>query len=494
MNPRTLLVAIVLVGTISGCSNIPESTKDQLALAIPDGWAARAATKPVADSSWVEKFNDPQLNALVDEAIESNRNLQSVAARIKSAKANVAIAGSNFFPQFDSDLSGNRNSRNFIGFPFRGGDAGDGAPDPDTPVIQSTLSNSFGVNLNVSWEIDIWGRIRSGKKAAIADLQATRADYEAAKLSLAAQTSKVWFGLVAAKEQVRLSKRALEIFRTTEETIRGQFERGVNQEGQDTAAQLQLSLADIANARASLESQLEQEMRLQRQLEVLLGRYPKGQLKSASQLASVPAIPAAGIPSEVLDRRPDLFAAERRLAAADKRILEAKRSLLPRLALTSNYGTSTPQFEQVFNSNFEVWGFAGNATQPIFQGGRLVGNVQMRKAEAEQALASYQETALQAFREVEQALAAERFLRNRQIALQQAVKFNQSAYDRARDDYANGVGDVLTLLRAQQQLIQSESQLIDARRARLENRIDLHIALGGDFRLGEPVEEAEPAS
>ncbi|MEO0446144.1 MAG: TolC family protein, partial [Verrucomicrobiota bacterium] len=199
-------------------------------------------------------------------------------------------------------------------------------------------------------------------------------------------------------------------------------------------------------------------------------------------LPSVPGSPPAGVPSTVLERRPDLLAAERRLAAADKRVIEAKRSLLPAISITGSYGTSTPDLSEILNSDFNVWNIANGIAQPILDGQRLRQTVKVREADQEQALANYQQTALTAFQEVETALASEKYLRGQEEALTNAVSLLRGALSRARNNYAEGTGDVLTILRAQQQFIQSETNLINVRRARLDNRVDLHLALGGSFQ------------
>lgn len=473
MKFRSLAALASLTISLSSCVTTPDSAKPRLGVKIPDGWAERTASKPVADTKWIKSFGDQQLLALADEAREHNRDLQATAARIRSAEATAVIAGAGLTPRVSAEIDGSRSQRNFIGFPFGPGGG---------QIIDSSLSNSFGLRLNASWEVDIWGRIRAAKSAALAEVQASESDYEAAQLSVAAQTARIWFAMVAAKEQRDLARRGLDIFTQTEGIIRRAFEGGVGQPGEDLAAQLQLAQADIENARATVHLREEQLVRLRKQIDVVLGRYPAGELDGSGGLPNTPGRPPSGVPAELLDRRPDLNAAERRLAASDKRVLEAKRSLLPQINLTGNYGTGTPDLEEILNSDFTVWSFASGVTQPILEGRRLRETVKIREADADAALANYQQTALVAFSEVEQALAAEGFLEQRVSALRKAVELGQSALDRAQDDYKGGVGDVLTLLRAQQQLIQSESALIDARRARLDNRIDLHTALGGDFR------------
>jgi len=484
MNGLSIAGILALTCFLAGCATAPPRDVEKLNLAFPNGWQERASQKPIPDTSWVESFHDPKLTALVDEALLENRNLQTFAGRIKSAEATAIIAGAPAKPQVSGRFDGSRNSRNFIGFPFGGGGG---------RVVQTSLSNSFGLALNISWEIDLWGRVRAARRAALADLEATTSDYESARLSLAAQTAKVWFALLAEEEQRRLARTALVIFRETEETIRAEFEQGIDRLGGDIAAELQLAMADVETARSNVYLRDDTTEELRRQLEVLLGRYPTGDLASGGRLPGVPGRPPAGIPSEVLDRRPDLVAAERRLAAADKRVLEARRSLLPTISLTGSYGTSTPEISEILNGDFTVWNIANNLAQPLLDGRRLLQSIEVRKAEADVALAEFQQTALTAFQEVETALSSEKHLTSRQSALQEAVRLQRGALDRARANYREGTGDVLTILRAQQQLIQSESTLIEVRRARLENRVDLHLALGGSFEPHPPEGESSPS-
>lgn len=470
--------AAILALLAAGCATPPPRDVSRVDLPIPEGWTERASSKPLPDTSWVESFRDPRLQALVSEALQENRNLRTFASRVRSAEATAIIAGAPARPRVSANYDASRAARNFIGLPIPGTN-GDG--------VLSSLSNTFGLALNISWEIDLWGRIQAARRAALADLEASAADYEAARLSLAAQTAKVWFGLLAEEEQRRLARTALVIFQETEETIQAEFEGGINR-GQDVAAQLQLAKADVEIARADLYLRGDNTASLRKQLEVLLGRYPSGELASGASLPAVPGSPPAGVPCELLDRRPDLVAAERRLAAADKRILEAKRSLLPAISITGSYGTSTAEFSDLLNSDFIAWNVANGIAQPILEGRRLRQTVKLRQAEAESALASFQDTALTAFREVETALSSEQYLAKRQAALEDAVRLRRGALDRARANYREGTGDVLTILQSQQQLILAETALINVRRGRLENRVDLHLSLGGGFESCHPAD------
>jgi len=191
--------------------------------------------------------------------------------------------------------------------------------------------------------------------------------------------------------------------------------------------------------------------------------------------------PPAGLPADLLDRRPDLHASERRLAAADRRLLEAKRALLPTISLTGGAGTSTPEIEDLLDRNFSIWSLAGGLAQPLLTGGRLRHGILFKRAELVEAAAEFEKTALTAFAEVENALASEGFLAEREKVLRRAAKLALEAHLSATDEFAEGTGDILTMLSAQQTLFVKETQLIAVRRERLQNRVALHLALGGGF-------------
>ncbi|MFT5466839.1 MAG: multidrug efflux system outer membrane protein [Verrucomicrobiales bacterium] len=465
-----LFLSLCLALGLSSCVTAPKSARHRLNVKIPDGWAAYASSKPIADTAWIGSFGDQQLLKLVDEALEHNKDLKVTSARIRSAEATAVIAGAALTPRANVELDGGRSQRNFIGFPFGAG---------GQQVVNSSLSNNFGLRLSASWEVDIWGRIRAAKSAALADLQASESDYEAAQLSIAAQTARSWFTLLATHEQLELAEEDLESAADNVKTIENAIEFG--QAG--SASELEQARATEDSLLAVVQLRNEQVVRLRKQIDIVLGRYPAGELAGAGGLPKMPGRPPTGVPADLLDRRPDVRTAERRLAAADKRVLEAKRSLLPQFNITGNYGTGTPDLEEILNSDFTVWSFASGVTQPILEGRRLRETVKIRQANSESELAGYQQTVLIAFREVEEALASEEFQRKRVEAYRDAAEHGQKAVDRARDAVGDGEdGAINSLLRAQERLIGARAALVDARRDWLTNRIDLHTALGGDFR------------
>ncbi|MEM9015438.1 MAG: efflux transporter outer membrane subunit [Verrucomicrobiota bacterium] len=343
----------------------------------------------------------------------------------------------------------------------------------------------------MSWEIDLWGRIRAATSASVADFEASEFDFATAQLSLAGQATKAWFALAEARDQVALTRSTLATFRSTEQLIRDRFETGVEENGRSFASELLLAEGDVARAIDNLNSQEELVGRSARQLEVLAGEYPAGVAGGNATLPSFPGQVPADLPASLLDRRPDLAAAERRIAGADQRLLEAKRALLPSIGLTSSFGTSSEDVSNLLNGDFSIWSIAGNIAQPILQGGRLRANISRQDAELQVAAAEFEQAALTAFAEVENALGAEQFLSNRVSALIQSARLNRAAYLRAREEFELGTGDILTVLSSQERDFTSRSQLLTVRRLRLENRVDLYLALGGSF-YPRKIETTEP--
>lgn len=484
----SLLAAALL---LSSCQTKSSADSTHLAsVRAPAHWVAGPSWTPVhyPDRHWIETFGQSELSELVEKVLSDNKDLKAASSRIRIAESNARIAGADFYPRIDGNFSGQRDLQNFIGFPLGGAGAG-----PDQ--VFSSRFNQFGLSLNLTWEIDLWGRIAAARRASVAEFEASVFDRSTAELSLAGQAAKGWFALAEARDQAALAQETITIFSRTESAIRDRFEAGVEEAGNGFAAQLLLAESDVAAARDTLAAREELVGRASRQLEILAGDYPAGR---AGQSAKMPAFPGkipTGMPADLLDRRPDLAAAERRIAAADQRLLEAKRSLLPAISLTGRYGTASEDISNILDGSFSVWSIAGNALQPITQGGRLRANVKRNEAQTELAISEFEQTALVAFGEVENALAAERFLSERVDALLATVRVSEAAYDRSLNEFLVGTGDFLTLLSAQQRVFTSRSRLLSIRRQRLDNRVDLHLALGGSFRpLPAPLEKSTAPS
>jgi NodT family efflux transporter outer membrane factor (OMF) lipoprotein len=313
----------------------------------------------------------------------------------------------------------------------------------------------------------------------VADFQASAADLRAARQSLAAQTVKLWLRILEARQQVALAEASVRSFKISADYIRDRYDLGLR-----SALVLRLALSNLGSAEALLTQREIQLDVAVRQLEVLLGRYPDGTLLQAFDAEKLPEPPGpvpAGLPSELIARRPDLVAAERRLAAADQRYRAARRALYPRLTLTASGGTTTAALGDLIDGDFRVWSLLGGLTQPLFQGGRLRANVEGADATTREAFEFFITRVLGAFAEVESTLVSERLLAEQEEQLEEVATQLVAARRLAEERYVRGVAIYLFVLESQTRALTAESELLSLRRRRLDNRVDLHLALGGGF-------------
>ena len=439
-------------------------------LEVPETWMTGEVEAASAEPWWT-LFGDEELVLLIAEALEHNRDLAASVARLEGAAAQARIAGADLRPAMGLSGSAARSQQVFVGLPIPGG-----------PDVLKSRSSSYGVSLNVSWEIDLWGRMSAARDSALAEVAASAAEHRAAALSIAAQTAKGWLAWQAARLQEDLAARTVASLERSTELVRNRFESG-----RASSLDIHRTQGDLASAQALLELRAEAGERARRQVEILLGRHPSGTLEGRPHLPEVPALPSAGVPAELLRRRPDLLAAEARLKAADARAWEARARLWPQLTLSASAGRTAGDASDLTHPDFDVWSILAGLSQPILQGGRLEAGVDLADARAREAAATYASSALRAFLEVETALAVEGALVRREALQGRASEEAHTARTLAEDRYAAGRIDLDTLLDAERRALGSESDLLAARLQRLEARVDLHLALGG----GLPP-EAEP--
>ena len=451
-----------------GCATTVGDRVPDEPVVTPASYHEEVAEAPAVaiEARWWRSFDSPALDALVEEALAQNHDLAIAAARVAAAEAEARIAGADLYPAIGIGLTGRRARQNFIGFPI---------PGSDSDVL-STTSTNLGLSLDVSWEADLWGRLRARQRAAVAEVAASRADLEGARLSLAGLVVRTWIALIEAGQQIALAERTLASRSDTRRRVEARYRRGLT-----NSLDLRLARSEAAQASSSLLQRRREHEVLQRTLEVLLGRYPEAGLRQPADLPAVPAPVPAGLPSELVARRPDLVAAELRLTGAGARVAEARRALYPRLTLTGSAGTASGTLEDLLDGDFSVWSLAGGLLQPLFQGGRLRAGVDLAEAGEEALLAEYVQGVLDALSEVETALAAERFLDQQVDFLRVAAAESGQAEELALTRYSNGLEGYLSVLEAQRQSFLSEASLLLRTRDRLIARVDLILALGGAF-------------
>jgi multidrug efflux system outer membrane protein len=447
---------LVLFLSITGCGGSPERNPNPWGGRLPSRWAAASVpVEPVRDH-WLSAFGDPKLTALVSEALANNFDLKAAAARVEIFRAQARIDGAGRWPQLFFAAGYQREKVRDSGF-------------------GSTEFGAFEGLFDLAWELDVWGRIRASQQAAWQDAEAASADFRGARLSLAARTAQTYFELAEARLQAEAAEQSVRERGIVVELVKGRFARGLTR-GLD----LRLAMTDLANAEAQLAEARNQVQIVKRRLEVLLGRYPAGTLAEASNLPEPPSRLPTGVPSGVLERRPDLNAAFERLRAADSRVESAQKALLPRVALTAAGGTRSAALAELVDPRAAVWNLALGLLQPIFTGGRLKGEIKLNEARVREAFNQYQSVALGAFREVEQALAAEERLREQERALREAVEQTRESRKLAVHSYRHGFIEILTLLDSYRSTLNAQSAHLAVKRRLLSNRIDLYLALGGE--------------
>jgi len=421
----------------------------------PANWQVAGQHPIEASANWLAEFAEPRLNALVQTALANNFDLKAAAARVQAAREQAMIEGAGRWPQLDFAPGYQRVHQSNAG-------------------LSQEEFGAFEALFNFSWELDVWGRIKAAQQAAGQEAEAVAADYRAAHLSLAARTAQIWFALIEARLQAQVAEQSIKDRRTIAELIRSRFNRGLAR-GLD----VRLVLTDLASAEAQLADARNQVQGLQRQLAVLLGHYPDDKLAVAERLPALPSAVPAGLPSELLARRPDVIAAFARLKAADFKVYSAKQALLPRIALTASGGTRSAALADVLDPKAAAWNLAAGLTQPLLTGGRLSGEIRLQQARAEEAVNLYRGTLLTAFREVEQALAAEQWLKEQEQALAEAVAQTVESRKLAVYSYQQGLIQILTLLDSYRSTLDAQSQHLAVQRQLLNNRVNLYLALGG---------------
>lgn len=456
---RVLLVSASVIA-IASCASITsrEEAGSAARESLPEVaqvWASAQEAVGEVNVGWIDAIGDEKLTDLVREAQTNNRNLQAAAANVERSWGLARQAGAALQPSVNLTAGGAQS----------GGVNGAGQG-----------GGSANLGLQVDWELDVWGRIRSGQQAASASAEATEADYRFSQYSLAAAVARAYFVSIEAGIQTDVAQKTVDALTETNRIVNAQYKEGLAS-SQDFA----LAQSDLSSAKANLTASEGAKRDALRALEVLLGRYPAADLEVRTALPATPPTPPAGIPSELLERRPDIVAAERQVAAAFNNVDQAKAAKLPRISLTSNIGGSSNQLSNLLDPSNIAWTLGGNLVAPLFDGGARQTQVEISTAEQEQAVAIYGQAALDAFQEVESGLDQSVVLREQEASLKDAAKNAQEAFRSADLQYKEGETSLLDVLVIQQRVFSADSNRVSIERARLEQWVNLNLALGGSW-------------
>jgi multidrug efflux system outer membrane protein len=462
------IAAAALTALMAGCALGP--AYERPAAELPAAWndvPAQGVKAPAA--RWWTMYSDPALDQLVEESLAHNQDLAIAVARVDEARAQARIVDSQQMPAIDGQFQRDRSrfsSRSAIPLP------------PSVPLV----STDNQAQLNISYEVDLWGRLRSATAAARADFLATEAARETVRITLVTEVVRAYFSLVALDEQVAATRRSLKLRSDGLELQNVRHKAGLINDF--TLRQLE---AEVLAARAQLPALEATRTTQELALAVLLGRSPRAIMEGAVARRADQGAPTAlvvpeGLPSDLLLRRPDVAQAEQGLIAANARISEARATLFPRIGLSGYYGGESTSLGDLFSAPARIWSAAFGLAQPIFQGGRLFSEVDAVKARERQTVAQYQKTLQTAFGEVRQALNTQAKARESFDAENARTAALTDVARLARVRYENGLISQLEVIDADRQLLQAELNRSEALRTQRAAVADLVKALGGGWQ------------
>ncbi len=462
-------LCLVLAATATpGCLNLekPHPAVTEAKVPLLKTWAKLTAEDGgMPKDNWIATFDDATLQALVIEALVNNRDVRVAAAFRDQSIALAQKAGAPLWPTLDLNAEGLKTFHN----------AG---------------NNSTAMLLNlscISWEVDVWGRVRYLTDAAEADVQVAQADLEFMRQSIASQVAQTYCQAIANKQHLANSQAMV----VMQEEI-NRIHQAKLKEGQLGKMDWELSNSDLASFRADAQNRQSAYESSLRALEVLLGRYPSAEVTAAAAQPKFPQAIPAGLPSELLERRPDIIAAERTVAAAFFNTQSARANLLPKIALTADAGYASASLSHMVDSRNTVFRAGGSLAQPLFDGGQRLADIESAKAVQRQAIDQYAQTALAAFRDVQNGLANEAYYREQEVQFSKASASMEIALPLADKQYKAGTLSLLNFQQVQQQAYTAKDNYISAQFARVQQRIQLHQALGGAIPDAQP--DVKPAA
>ncbi len=469
MKPITI-VAAVAAALLAGCAVGPDYQRPALPLPVqyPAGADAAGAADAQVPAQWWTLYGQPELDRVVAQALERNRDIEQAVARVEQADALARQAGAALLPRVDLGASAGRARVSPLTVPPNGG-----------------TGNQYQLGLSASFEIDFWGRLRRTREAARAQLLASSYARDTVNLSVAALTAQAWFGLRALDEQVALTASTLQ---TREEGLR-LF--NLRLQG-GTSSQLDIEQAEGLRAASAvlLRDLRRQRSLLQTQLGVLTGQLDLALPEAPLASLPMPPQPPAGLPSTLLERRPDVRSAEQQLAAASARIGAARAEQLPTVSLTGTFGFESAELGDLLKSPSRIWSVGAGLAQPLFDGGRLAARTDQAIAVHREAQGAYRGVVEDAFKDVADALANLQAAKGSQEDLARAERSASNALKLAKARYDVGYSGNLDLLDAQRTAAAAQLDVVRNRQAQLAASVDLFRALGGGWQAPQQAASA----
>jgi multidrug efflux system outer membrane protein len=477
----TLLLSLLVAGCASVGPDYEKPTTEApttFKAAELGNWKEGQPLDHLPKGEWWTVFGDDTLNSLEAKALQANQELKAAFAAMNQARATARVARSEFFPTLDANPSFRRERF---------------SPNQN-PSFGDITANTFRAPLDLSYEVDLWGRVRRGFESARAEADASAAAFHNLLLTLQADVAQNYFSLRATDEEIVVLQRSLALRREQVDIVRSRFDSGLGTELDVARAE-----TELATAEGDVAALTRRRTELENALAILVGEAPSS-FKLASQANATnrweikpPVIPA-GLPSELLERRPDIAEAERQLAADNARIGVAKAAFFPAVRLTASGGYLSAEAEDLFDWDSRIWSFGPSVSLPIFAGGRNAANLRRAQDRYNESVARYRQRVLVAFGEVENALAGIRWLEEQAAAQQRAVVSAGRAHDLARESFTIGITDYLDVIDSDRAALQTHRTNLQLTGQRLNAVVQLIKALGGGWSHGPQFAAIQPAN
>ncbi len=469
------LLSLALMTALTGCSLIPDYQRPDAPVAgdWPQGEAYQQSAAQASEQTlgWREFFRDPALQQLIEVALENNRDMRVAALNVDAYRALYRIQRADLLPAVSADGAGTRSRT-----------PGDLSMSGE-PAISSQYSATFGV----SWELDLFGRLRSLRDQALEEFFASEAAQRSTQISLIASVANAWLTLQADQALLQVTRDTLKTYEESFGLTQRSFDVGVA-----SALELRQARSAVDSARVSIEQYTRLVAQDRNALTLLLGQnlpagLPSGDGLERTQLAALPV----GLPSDLLQQRPDILQAEFQLRAVNASIGAARAAFFPRISLTGAAGTASRELSGLFDGGSGYWSFSPSISVPIFNAGQLRANVDYAQISKNIQVAQYEKAIQTAFREVADGLAAQATYTRQVQAQRDLLETSEDYYNLAERRYRTGVDSYLTLLDAQRQLFSVQQQLISDRLAQMASEVNLFKALGGGWQETAQVRPAE---
>ena len=449
---KPIVIGMGLV--LSGCMSTEKFDDTyQANLNVPSNWQQTSISSAI-DSNWLAQLVDPQIHQLVAQALENNYQLKSQAYAVAIKEQLLIASGAALWPSLDVSMRSTRNKAN-------------------QPV---NYSNNHSLNLNLSYELDIWGKLSDSERQANLEYLAQKANFEQAKHTLVADVVTAWFKIIEAEKLMQLYQGRVKNAQQNLTIIESGYQQGLS-----SALDVYLTRNEVNNERSRVANQQAELSQAKRVLERLVGQYPEGELAVKADLPLLLNEIPTGLPSQLMTRKPALIASWYQLLSKDAALAYAHKQRFPSINLTGSIGNSSNEINQLLSPSSLAWSLIGGISAPLFNGGRLAANEERVRLEREQSEQTYLNTLFDAFSSVENALTAGQSLQQRYLTMLAAQENALAAETLSFEQYQSGLVEYTTVLESQKRAFDAQSSVIQIKTQLITNRINLHLALGGDF-------------